>query len=136
MSAQDGEVIYVVADGGHARLLRHEAHGLVAFETLEAGKLSLPPGVMPRGATPADRAKDGFARGVADRLNDLSSHHHPLQGFVLAAPATALHEIREHLSKVAAEKIIKTFTKDLVGIPDHELLEHFDVPATGWNVTP
>lgn len=128
----DGEVVYIVADGAKAKLLRHKDGAFSAIETLDAQKAAGTPGVTSPGASPADRAKDAFARVVADRLNTLAAYGGALDGFVLAAPAEALHEIREHLSKPAQAKILKTLVKDLVNIPQSQLASHFDIPETGW----
>ncbi|GBQ07622.1 host attachment protein [Acetobacter cerevisiae] len=132
IESRDGRVIYVVADGRKVRFL-HDGEGKMHdVQDFDSEKHEATPGKMPTGATPKDAAKDGFARVVADRLNALVNSGEKIDGFVLAAPAPVLHEIRQHLSKPAAAKLIKTFDKDFTNIPAHDLRKHFDIPATGW----
>ncbi|MBO1326017.1 host attachment protein [Acetobacter sp. TBRC 12305] len=134
--ARDGLIVYVVADGGKARFV-HDADGTMRdvqdFDTRSKGEGDATPGKMPAGSTPSDLHKDAFARTVADRMNDLVAHDTAqVAGFVLAAPAPVLHEIRTHLSKPAAAKVITALPKDLTNVPAHDLRGHFDIPATGW----
>ncbi|ATJ89527.1 peptidase [Acetobacter senegalensis] len=132
--SRDGRVIYVVADGGKVRFL-HDAQGeFKDVQDFDAHDHEGTPGKVPSGSTPADNAKDAFARVVADRINALVNKGGQIDGFVLAAPAPVLHEIRTHLSKPAEAKLIKSFPKDLTNIPAHELRSHFDIPATGWQL--
>ncbi|MFS8367196.1 host attachment protein [Acetobacter oryzifermentans] len=130
--ARDGLVVYVVADGGKVRFL-HDAEGEMRdVQDFDTRGHEGTPGKMPSGSTPADDAKDAFARVVADRMNSLIAHGGKVDGFVVAALAPIIHEIKTHLSKPATAKIIKTFTKDLTNVPAHELRKHFDIPETGW----
>ncbi|MFT8516804.1 MAG: host attachment protein, partial [Acetobacter persici] len=120
IESQDGRVIYVVADGGKVRFL-HDGQGKMHdVQDFDSETHEATPGKLPSGATPKDAAKDGFARVVADRLNALVNSGKTIDGFVLAAPAPVLHEIREHLSNPAAAKLIKTFDKVLPNIPSHD----------------
>ncbi|MCX2561607.1 host attachment protein [Acetobacter farinalis] len=130
--ARDGRVIYVVADGGKVRFLHDSAGKLHDVQDFDSEKHEGTPGKLPTGATPKDAAKDGFARVVADRLNALANSGEKIDGFVLAAPPSVLHEIRTHLGKPATAKLIKTFDKDFTNIPAHDLRKHFDIPVTGW----
>lgn len=134
LESRDGRVIYVVADGGKVRFL-HDSQGEMRDVTdFDQHDHEGTPGKMPSGSTPADQAKDAFARVVAERINAAVQAGNKLDGIVLAAPAPVLHEIRESLSKPAQAKIIKTFVKDLINIPAHDMRRHFDIPATGWQL--
>lgn len=134
LESRDGRVIYVVADGGKVRFL-HDAQGEMCDVTdFDQHDHEGTPGKVPSGATPADQAKEAFARVVAERINAAVQSGGKVDGLVIAAPAPILHEIRENLSKPAQAKLIKTFTKDLTNIPAHDLRHHFDIPATGWQL--
>ncbi|MFT9025762.1 host attachment protein [Acetobacter indonesiensis] len=133
-NSMDGRVIYVVADGGKVRFLHDSQGQLKEVQDFDAHDHQGTPGKVPTASTPADNAKDAFARVVADQINAAINKGGKIDGIVLAAPATTLHEIREHLSKPATAKLIKTFTKDLTNIPTHDLRDHFDIPETGWQL--
>ena len=131
--ARDGQVVYVVADGGKVRFLHDSQGAMHDVEVSDSHAHTATPGQMPAGATPADARKDAFARSVADRMNAQVAHDGAnVAAFVVAAPAPVLHEIRQHLSAPAAARVIKVLSKDLINIPSHELRAHFDIPATGW----
>lgn len=128
----DGEVLYVVADGGKARFLRHTDGKMVEVQAFDSASHEGTPGMTPSGSSLGEQKKDAFARVVADRMNAVTNTSKALDGFVLAAPGEVLHDIRGHLSKPAQDKLIKTFVKDLTNIPAHDLASHFDIPETGW----
>ncbi|GAN59410.1 MULTISPECIES: host attachment protein [Acetobacter] len=132
--SRDGQIVYIVADGGKVRFLHDsqgQMHDVVDFDQHDHEGT---PGKVPSGSTPADQAKEAFARVVADRINAAVQKNSKIEGLVLAASAPVLHEIRENLSKPAQAKLIKSFPKDLTNIPAHELRSHFDIPATGWQL--
>ncbi|MFT9361324.1 host attachment protein [Acetobacter okinawensis] len=129
---RDGLVVYVVADGGKVRFL-HDAQGEMRdVSDVKAEGHEDTPGKLPPETAPRTAAKEGFARNVADRINAMVAHGDKVAGFVIAAPAPVMHDIRAHLSKPAEAKVIKTLIKDLTNIPAHDLHGHFDIPATGW----
>lgn len=132
----DGLVVYVVTDGGKARFLHDNGQGeMHDISDMNIHNDDDTPGKMPKGTTtPKEAAKDGFARYVADRMNGLVEYGAKVSGFVLAAPAEVLHEIKQHLRKTTEKKLIKTLTKDLTNIPNHDLPKHFDIPDTGWKI--
>ncbi|ACI51152.1 AtsE protein [Gluconacetobacter diazotrophicus PA1 5] len=110
-------VHYIVADARTARILHHDSHGMHTVETLEAG-------------TEADAAAR-FAATIASRLNQVGEGTVPGR-YVLAAPAHLLHDIRARLDKDALDRLLADVPRDLAHLPDHALIEHFDIPATGW----
>ena len=129
---RDGLIVYVAADGGKVRFL-HDAQGEMRDVTdLKADGHEDSPGKRPPETDPRRAAKEGFARNVADRINAMVAHGANVAGFVIAAPAPIMHDIRAHLSKPAEAKVLKTLLKDLTNIPAHDLHKHFDIPATGW----
>ncbi|GAB3588451.1 MULTISPECIES: baeRF12 domain-containing protein [Acetobacter] len=131
--ARDGQVVYVVADGGKVRFLHDHQGSMHDVQVSDSHDHTGTPGQMPAGASPSDTRKDAFARSVAEHMNAQVAHDGAnVAGFVLAAPAHILHEIREHLSAPAAARVIKVLSKDLINIPAHDIRDHFDIPATGW----
>lgn len=128
----DGKVIYLVADGGKARILRHEDGHLHEVSHLAAGEIAGSSGNGRGEFSVAEHHKEEFAKQVAKWLNDQFHAGAQPDGFVLAAPAKVLHVIREALSKPAQAKLIKSIDKDLINIPAAELASHFDIPETGW----
>ncbi|MFS3134730.1 host attachment protein [Gluconacetobacter sacchari] len=104
-------VTYVVADAHTARLLRHEGHALHTTRH-----------IAPTGH---------FAATIAETLNHGATDG-TISRFVLAAPAQLLHEIQAGLADIARDKLILALPKELAQLPDHELIAHFDIPATGW----
>lgn len=104
-------VTYIVADAHTARLLHHEGHALHTTDRIAV--------------------TDHFAVTIAERLNHGVTDG-TISRFILAAPAHLLHAIRAELTGTAQEKLILAVPKELAQLPDHELIAHFDIPATGW----
>lgn len=128
----DGETVYVTADGAKARFFRHKEGKFEEVASIDEHHHEGTPGKTPSGSSPAEQKKDAFARVVADKINDLVAHNAGLDGIVLASPGEVLHDLRQHLTKPAQAKLLKTFVKDLTNIPAHDLPKHFDIPETGW----
>ena len=128
----DGTTWYVVADGGKARILTLQGNAMRTLEHFDnsghgdtdqdasAGTSQLK---APK-SDPHDQAKAHFAKQVAARLNE-AVRTGKVDEIVLAAPAHALHDIREALDKAATAKLGKSLSKDLTNTPDHELASHF-----------
>ncbi|AQS89374.1 hypothetical protein NCH01_08490 [Neoasaia chiangmaiensis] len=136
MATQD-PVLYAVCDGEKARFLRFDGQQLRTFQRFgahsgetdaigEVGSIK-----QPR-TDPHAQVKERFAREIAQEINQALQQDSALEGLVLSAPPHVLHDIREHLSKAVAKKLIKSESKDLTNTPDHDLMSHFDRPATGW----
>lgn len=104
-------VTYVVADAHTARLLRHEGHALHTTDHI----------------APTEH----FAATIAAALNRGVTDG-TISRFILAAPGHLLHAIRAELTGVAQDKLILAVPKELAQLPDHDLIQHFDIPATGW----
>ena len=117
-----------VIDGEHFSLFRN---------TGESGELSLtalpdPPvdadhhgaarGHPSSSANHDDRQQDedGFAVGVADRLNALAESGKVEELVVIAAPR-ALGELRKHYGKRLAPLVVKEISKELAGRPAAEI---------------
>ncbi|GBQ20792.1 AtsE protein [Acetobacter estunensis NRIC 0472] len=128
----DGKVVYIVADGGKARILHHKDGHMHEVSSFAAAEIA---GSSDNGRgdfSVADHHKEEFGRRVAKWMNDALHGSNTPDGFVLAAPAKVLHVIREHLAKPTQAKLIKSIDKDLINIPTNDLVSHFDIPETGW----
>jgi len=79
-------------------------------------------GVVAR-TDPHDAAKLAFLREIAATIDGHASRH-AFDRLVLAAPAHALHDLREALGQDATAKLVGTLHKDLVKTPDHDLIPH------------
>ncbi|GAN55347.1 baeRF12 domain-containing protein [Tanticharoenia sakaeratensis] len=130
-------VLYVVADGNKARFLKYDGQQLRTTRSFDAqtapahaevGSIKTPH------ADPRTQIKERFAREVADAIAHDAQQDSAVEGIALAAPASTLHEIRSHLNKATAAKLVTTESKDLTNIADHDLLSHFHRPATGWEM--
>ncbi|MCQ9154032.1 host attachment protein [Acidomonas methanolica] len=130
-------VLYAICDGEKARFLRFDgkelrtarsftAHGAETDAAGEIGSIKDPK------TDPHVQLKERFAREMAGEINAAFSGADALRGLVLAAPPHTLHEIRAHLHKTVAERILAAESKDLTNTPDHDMLAHFNRPATGW----
>lgn len=104
-------VTYVVADAHTARLLRHEGPALHTIRHIAT--------------------TEQFATTIAATLNHGVTDG-TISRFVLAAPGHLLHAIRADLTAAAQDRLILAVPKELAQLPDHELIDHFDIPATGW----
>jgi protein required for attachment to host cells len=69
------------------------------------------------------REKQLFARSVAQTLDKIAAEGH-YDRLIVAAPPTALGDLRASLSKQTAERITAEVAKDLTKVPDHELRSH------------
>ncbi|MCE0743067.1 host attachment protein [Acetobacter sicerae] len=128
----DGQVIYIVADGGKARVLQHKDGHMHEVSHFAAAEIA---GSSDNGRgdfSVSDHHKEEFGKRVATWMNDQLHGSSKPDGFVLAAPAKVLHVIREHLAKPTQAKLIKSIDKDLINIPVADLASHFDIPETGW----
>lgn len=147
---------FVLADGEHARYLTPNAeHSLVAAGAMtsdQAHQRSADlgtdrPGRVHESASPSRHAtapkhdlhameKVKFEHAVAAELNEASDKG-VFDRLVLVAPAHALEEIRAALSAATQAKIAGTLPKDLVKVPNAELLPHLTEwihpkPREGW----
>jgi protein required for attachment to host cells len=140
---KDRNLLFVLADGEHARFVRPAAdNALYTQEGLDspsahkrsADLVSDRPGAafhsdsthhsakLPR-HDPHDLEKAAFARNVAARLNDAAMRG-VLEELVLVAPAHTLNEIEAALDVGARQLLIGTLQKDLLKTPDAELWPH------------
>jgi protein required for attachment to host cells len=69
------------------------------------------------------REKQLFARTVAQALDKVTSEE-TYDRLIIAAPPTALGDLRAAISKQTAGRITSEVAKDLTKIPDHELRRH------------
>lgn len=132
-------VLYAVCDGEKARFLRYDGgqlrtvnkfdvHSKGTNAEAEIGSVKEPK------SDPHVQLKQHFAHDVAGQINEAFQKDTVLAGLVLTAPGHVLHEIRTHLTKAVAAKVIVAEDKDLTNTPDHDILGHFDRPATGWRL--
>jgi len=131
MSKQGG-TWYVVADGGKARILEKTGDGMRTRQSFDSsgkgdaagGAASDTSQLKAPKSDPHEQAKGKFAVQVAALVNE-AVRSGAASAVVLAAPASALHDIREALSKEAQGVLQDTLSKDLTNIPDNELASHF-----------
>jgi protein required for attachment to host cells len=73
---------------------------------------------------PHRHASETFARELCARLHQehLAGHFSALK---IAAPPQFLGELRAHLNKECQQVLVQTLDKDLVRMPEKELLSHF-----------
>ena len=137
------KVWYVIADGGRARFVERDERG--AFRTVSSfvstelhAKASdlgrdRPARVM-ESATPGrsaieprrdlkDAAKQDFVKLVAEQI-DVEHGRGQFDNLVLVAPPGVLTELKNHLSKAMAERVVNDVQKDLTNVPDHDLTGH------------
>ena len=137
------KVWYVIADGGRARFVERDKRG--AFRTISSfvstelhAKASdlgrdRPARVM-ESATPGrsaieprrdlkDAAKQDFVKLVAEQI-DAEHGRGQFDNLVLVAPPGVLTELKNHLSKAMAERVVNDVQKDLTNVPDHDLTGH------------
>lgn len=140
---QHHNLCIVIADGGHARLVRPAAgNALHTFEAVDSASVhkhdrdlvSDRPGrsfessasarhaYSPR-TDPHEMAKDAFARVIARRVNDDSAAG-VFNELVVVAPAHVMSELTEALDAPTKAKLRGTLAKDLVKTPDNELWPH------------
>jgi protein required for attachment to host cells len=137
------KIWYVIADGGRARFVERDERG--AFRTVSSfvstelhAKASdlgrdRPARVM-ESATPGrsaieprrdlkDAAKQDFVKLVAEQI-DVEHGRGQFDNLVLVAPPGVLTELKNHLSKAMAERVVNDVQKDLTNVPDHDLSGH------------
>ena len=137
------KIWYVIADGGRARFVERDERG--AFRTVSSfvstelhAKASdlgrdRPARVM-ESATPGrsaieprrdlkDAAKPDFVKLVAEQI-DVEHGRGQFDNLVLVAPPGVLTELKNHLSKAMAERVVNDVQKDLTNVPDHDLTGH------------
>ena len=137
----NSRVCFVVADGGHARLVwPAEDNALRTREVLKSDNVhklthdlvsDRPGRAFESGSTarhaysprhdPHDMEKQHFAHAVASRVNQDAADYDEL---VLVAPPHVLHDIEGALDIGARAKVAGTLQKDLTKVPDHELWPH------------
>jgi len=140
---RDRNLLFVVADGEHARFVRPaEDNALVTQTSIDSPRAHMRSGdlVSDRpGATfhsdstahhavaprhdPHQLAKEEFAKDLAARLNAAAARS-VFEELVVVAPAHTLNAIQAHLDVNTKGRVIGTLEKDLVKTPDHELWPH------------
>ena len=116
------DTLVVVADGGGARLLRNRGgDGRLSLEQVEAIDPSQLPLATPAGSQPPDvrgheGEEAGFAKRLAQRLNDdaLKQRYAHL---VLLADAQTLGQMRPLLHKETQARLIAEHAKNLSNAP-------------------
>jgi protein required for attachment to host cells len=141
--AKHRKLCFVIADGGHARLLRPAAdNALHTFETLESDSIhkrdqdlvSDRPGRAFESASvarhaftprhdPHEMAKDRFAHAVAQLVNERSAED-VFSELVIVAPSHVLAELTDALDAPARAKLRGELPRDLVKTPDDALWPH------------
>jgi protein required for attachment to host cells len=133
------ELLYLITDGGRARLVRRspstgqfvtveEIDGAERLRTLRQELRSSPPARSFSSASPQRSAvgkedyvrpaKEAFAGEVADRAVAVAQREQ-LAGIVLAAPARLLGPLKARLDRRVP--VLGAIRKDLTKAPDHEL---------------
>ena len=137
------KIWYVIADGGRARFVERDERG--AFRTVssfvstelhaKASDLGRDrPARVLESATPGrsaieprrdlkDAAKQDFVKLVAEQI-DVEHGRGQFDNLVLVAPPGVLTELKNHLSKAMAERVVNDVQKDLTNVPDHDLTGH------------
>jgi len=110
-------LLFVIADGAHARLVRR-AEDAGAFVTVLTLKAHAHSGGHGRVAEGHDDA--AFARTVADAVN-VETQTGRVDRLALVAPAHTLVAIQRGLTVLARGKVFRTLAKDLAKTPDHSL---------------
>ena len=148
--AEDANIVVLVADGEHARVVRFvpgkglhtEAELTSEFAHKRDQDLASDrPGSSSQDNTwghdaytprhdPHRMAKQRFAYEIAKELNAICGAG-SVDKLVLVAPAHVMVDIRHKLSAETAALAVGTIEKDLVKTPDHELWPHLRqwVPA-------
>jgi protein required for attachment to host cells len=73
---------------------------------------------------PQEHEKTKFARELAHFLNDAAKAQR-FDRLAIACPAQMLGDLRRDLDKAASAKVVAELSKDLSGLPLHELPAHF-----------
>jgi protein required for attachment to host cells len=134
---------FIIADGGHARFVwpadNSALHTRESLDSVSARKqdsdlVSDRPGRSFESASvirhaytprtdPHELEKTRFARAVGEKACALAAEG-AFNELILVAPANVLVEIKSELDASTEAKLIGTLSKDLVGVPDHELQPH------------
>jgi protein required for attachment to host cells len=140
---KDRNLLFVIADGEHARFVRpaedNSVHADVALDSLSAHERSSDRGSDHPGASyhtgssahhalaphhdPHALEKEKFARVVAMRLNAIDAGG-GFDELVIVAPSYTLAVICQHLGTDTNARIIGTLPKDLVKTPADQLWPH------------
>ena len=112
----------LVADGGGARILRNAgARGELSLEQVEVIDPAQLPLQSPAGQQPSERSGEeieeaGFAKYLAQRLND-DALAHRYEHLVLFADSQTLGQMRPLLHKEVQARLLGAHAKDLAGAP-------------------
>lgn len=111
----------VVADGGGARILRNtgdQALSLEQVEVIDPAQLELatPAGSRPPEQRGEEAEEAGFAKRLAQRLND-DALNHRYEHLVLFADAQTLGQMRPLLHKETQARLIAEHAKNLRNAP-------------------
>lgn len=118
--------LVVVADGGGARILRNagtdQALKLEQVEDIDPARLPL---ATPSGSQPPELAGDeaeeaGFAKRLAQRLND-DALKHRYEHLVLFADAQTLGQMRPLLHKETQSRLLAEHAKNLSNAPIEDI---------------
>lgn len=118
--------LVVVADGGGARLLRNRGTGddvsLEQIEVIDPAQLPLatPSGSRPPEESGPEAEEAGFAKRLAQRLND-DALKHRYEHLVLFADAQTLGQMRPLLHKETQSRLIAEHAKNLAHAPQDDI---------------
>jgi protein required for attachment to host cells len=116
--AMHRKLLFALANAEHLRFVRPAPEDNTLHSSSRISPAEGHPGEV-RDAH--ERDKDKFPSMVAKQLNEGVALYDDL---VLVAPAHSMNAIRQHLSTIAAAKIIGTLEKDLAKVSDQELWTH------------
>jgi protein required for attachment to host cells len=143
MMVQHHNPCFVIADGGHLRMVKpapdNALHTIEAIDAASvhkkthdlvsdrAGRSHESVGVVRHAIAPRndphELEKTRFAHFIGERLNEQNAAG-GFEELILVAPAQILAEIRDKLDTVTEAKVAGTLAKDLTKVPDHELYPH------------
>ena len=135
----------LIADGARARILRSEGRGsaltqvgnILEGDNRKTGEIGAekqgraydPSGAGRHAMEPRvdwhTHEKHQFAKNLAAQLNK-SAQAKEFERLAMIAPAKVLGDLRAALGKQAGELLVAELSKDLTGIPDHELPAHLE----------
>jgi len=130
---------FVVADGGHARIIQHNDDGfslVTSMSSIDAQHESKDLGADKPGRAHEsvggarhmieprsdlhEQAKQAFAQKVAEAVNEAAQRNAFAQ-LLLVAPPKTLHGIKGGLTGAASARLVGEHAKDFVKLPDHDL---------------
>jgi len=135
---QQPKTLFVLADGGHARLVERspETGAFVTFEEMDPEPRSQPSGPPGRSFESATTArhgivrkdlarlhKDAFAVQVADRVTQVCRER-DVDRLCIAAPSRLVGVLKSRLADTQLPSV--TLGRDLIRTPDHELSRWLD----------